>query len=149
MQSRRDPSYFFANSIDDTHGNLLGWMNPNLRSSRIYLSNSSSSVDAIRYSGLKIGKVPGRSSMVRSTSRNGGILRSSSGNISGNSQTTEGCSIADVVKSSDHKFTTPPPFLVGGSSYKSHLPVHMENVPFFLEVPFFDSSSIYDNKIDL
>ncbi|KAJ0439109.1 hypothetical protein HanHA300_Chr16g0621591 [Helianthus annuus] len=76
------PSFFFTNNTGAPHGETLGLMNPRSRSSCNCSFNSFNSNGAIRYGALEIGSAPGTRSIVNSTSRSGGNLRSSSGKTS-------------------------------------------------------------------
>ena len=79
MHRRIDPSFFLTNNTGAPQGDTLGRIK--------LLSNRSCSCDlssfsyagAMRYETLEMSPVPGSSSILKSTARDGGILERSSG----------------------------------------------------------------------
>src|SRR6266487_7073213 len=90
------PSFFLTNNTGAPHGDTLGRMNFFSSNSSNCFFNSFNSDADILYGAMDIGLVPGTRSTVNSTSLSGGTSEISSGNTSGNSQTTGNSSILTI-----------------------------------------------------
>ena len=108
MHSRRVLSFFFANRTGESHGKVLGLINPLCNNSCIWTLSSCNSTGAILCGVIETGDVPGCNSIKKSTSLYGSNPGSSSGKTSSYSWTTRGRSKSCLTSSSRVRLASQP-----------------------------------------
>ena len=108
MHSRMVLSFFLANRIGASQGEVLGLRKPLSNNSCNWTLSSCNSIGVILCEVIEMGDVPRCYSMIKSTSLCGGNPSSSSGKTSSNSQTTRGRLKHYLISSSKVRLASQP-----------------------------------------